>query len=267
MNHLSYPRLSSSDATELLVRCYQAERDELLELAEAYSGRAFYSATASRRVHQSHIDQIRNEIHRLAGECGFPAAKAPPGFDAALPSLLGGLLQLAPSEAGRVEVWNYLTLVVMPDIALWRWPSESMDPSYERLIGKPRNVFRRHWWRWYLLGADITARLTEDELVQIVERATSLGGDPRVAKALARQHLHHLDTRRLVVEGRERAFVREALMRDAAKRVLRIGRVVALSALPDNDLDQLMEEMVDRAAKGQAQSVSGLVGVLGSANA
>ncbi|KRE56436.1 hypothetical protein ASG70_04780 [Phycicoccus sp. Soil748] len=147
----------------------------------------------------------------------------------------------------------------MPDIALWRWPSESMDPSYERLVGKPRNVFRRHWWRWYLLGADITAQLTEDELVQIVERATSLGGDPKVAKALALQHLHYLDTRRVVVDERERTLVREALMRDAAKRVLRIGRVVALSALPEDDLHQLMGEMVDRAAAGQATSMSGLL--------
>ncbi|MBC9819736.1 hypothetical protein [Terrabacter sp. MAHUQ-38] len=202
---------------------------------------------------------LREEVVELAKAAGFPTERPLATFDTELPGLLGRRLQMSPAEAGRMEVWNFLTLALLPDVALWRWPSDTKDPTYERILGKPRNVFRRHWWRWRILGPDLPLRLVEDEMQQIVERPTSLGGDPRVARALAHQHLEHLHSRRVVVSGRSRKLVREKLMRESAKRVLRIGRVVALSTLSDEHLADLMREIVDRAALAQAEALTGTI--------
>ena len=89
-------------------------------------------------------------------------------------------------EAASTEVWSWLTLVLMPDIALQRFP----DASSSRMNGGPRNVFRKVWWRVEVLGdlADpaLPGTLGEDELVGIFER-TSLGRNRSVARAIFRR--------------------------------------------------------------------------------
>ncbi|TWG93056.1 hypothetical protein L615_006600000150 [Nocardioides sp. J9] len=166
---------------------------------------------------------------------------------------------MVPAEAGVAEVWNYLTLVLLPDVALWRWPNPNCDPRYERLLGKPRNVFRRHWWRAHLLGPELTMRMREDELVQIVERTATLGGDPRVARAVAAAFLHAVDTQSIEVGGAPTTLKRMQIMRALAKRVLRMARVVALSTLNDEELAALMAELAELTLAAAADAVDGTV--------
>jgi hypothetical protein len=94
--------------------------------------------------------------------------------------------RMSPMEAASTDVWSWMTLVLMPDIALRRFS----DGSSSRMHGGPRNVFRKVWWRVEVLGelADPTLpeTLGEDELVGIFER-TSLGRNRSVARAIFRR--------------------------------------------------------------------------------
>src|SRR5262249_23278337 len=156
--------LYSSDASELVVRLAEVEPSDRVEVGSAYRGRATVYATAVNIASEEHLAELRRAVLQLAERCGFPGSPPTPEFDNGLPLLLGNLMKISAVEAGCTEVWNYLTLVLLPDVAFWRWPNEKRNPSYERLIGKPRNVLRRHWWRWYLLGEELPSRMNEDEL-------------------------------------------------------------------------------------------------------
>src|SRR6266487_3809562 len=100
-------------------------------------------------------------------------------------------------------------------------PGLSARGQRDRLMGRPRNVFRRLWARSYALGA-AASELREDKTVAILERPTP-GGDVRVARAIAETHLAAI--------SRHRSVARTELMRQAAKRIRRISIVVTLAAL------------------------------------
>ncbi|WP_312573989.1 hypothetical protein, partial [Staphylococcus saprophyticus] len=83
---------------------------------------------------------------RVAEDCGFPEAMARSqvrDFDQRAAAVLYDSLDLVPAEAANQEIWNYLTLSVLPDIAAWRYPNISRSPSFERWLGVDRNVFRK----------------------------------------------------------------------------------------------------------------------------
>ena len=156
-----------------------------------------------------------------------------------MPALLHQYMRIVPADAANGDVWSFLTLVVLPDVAFWRFP----NPPDVRLLGRPRNVFRRYWWRAHVLGAEdggLAARLGEDQHVQIEERRAAIGGNPPLARALARTVL---------------AFCKEnpgvglePLMREAAKRLVRLTPFVCFEALPEEGLDAQIGEMVREAA-------------------
>ncbi|MFG3423725.1 hypothetical protein [Micromonospora sp. NPDC047730] len=145
-----------------------------------------------------------------------------------------------PADAPSEEVWSFLSLVLLPDVALWRWPNPLRRPGYERIIGRPRNVFRRLWTRIHSLGEDLGAHLYEDEAVAILERPT-LGAHPRVARAIAHGHL--------ITAGGAGA-ARTDILRITARRLRRLAVVVSLESLDDAQLLDLVgnytKEAVDQ---------------------
>nr|WP_282433157.1 DUF6339 family protein [Cryobacterium arcticum] len=146
---------------------------------------------------------------------------------------------MLPAEAADEGVWSFLTLNVCPDVAFWRFPNARSDDGsfrtdYERLLGRPRNVLRRSWWRGYILGADLSGRLLEDESVGIMERP-SLGGDPTLARSIARAHLAYAERRDF---GR-----RQDLLRESAKRLRRRFAVVSVHSLQPNQVDTLVRDV------------------------
>lgn len=134
--------------------------------------------------------------------------------------------RISPMEAASTDVWSWLTLVLMPDIALRRFP----DGSSSRMHGGSRNVFRKVWWRVHVLGelADPTLpnTLGEDELVGIFER-TSLGRNRSVARAIFRRIVNFDDRGRMEYSRalsrtvlRDLAHVSTALLDDDAADAL-----------------------------------------------
>ncbi|GIJ34439.1 hypothetical protein Vse01_35870 [Micromonospora sediminimaris] len=158
-------------------------------------------------------------------------------FDRLLAPALYRQMAIVPADAASEEVWSFLSLVLLPDVALWRWPNLLRRPGYERIIGRPRNVFRRLWTRVHSLGEDLGAQLYEDEAVAILERPT-LGAHPRVARAIAHGHL---------TTAGEAGAARTDILRITARRLRRLAVVVSLESLDDTQLAQLVERYTKEA--------------------
>jgi hypothetical protein len=92
-------------------------------------------------------------------------------FDLAVGRALHEALEIIPSDAAHGEFWNFITILVLPDIAVLRFP----DMHPDRMLGSSRrNTFRRIWSRRDVLG-DLTDRyekpLGEDEMTGLFERS------------------------------------------------------------------------------------------------
>jgi hypothetical protein len=258
MTHFSYPRLSSDEATQLMLELLDVAPELRVEHAKAYRGHATKSPTATSLADDAHLAAVRERVVAHARSHGFGVTdRATPGYDRELPGLLGETLNMSAVEAARVDVWNYLTLVVLPDVALWRWPNAKREPAYERLLGKPRNAFRRHWRRQQLFGADLAQNLLEDEHVQLAERPGTLGSDPVVSRVAAATFIQAVDRWRLVKGDRVASLDREDLMRRFAKACTRYGAVVSLSSLPEGELRGQLAELLQKCALALARAAQG----------
>ncbi len=237
-----YPRLDTAVALGLLAEYSPLTTPQLAARAGVDHPGSEWYPTARSRVSEEHLRGLQSLIRETAAGFGYPRLNVQRSpeytrFDQQLALELFRRMEIVPADAAHEGVWSFLSLVLAPDVALWRFPNRQQREDYERILGRPRNVFRRLWWRSYAFGADEVhpgALLLEDEAVGIMERPT-LGGDPRIASALARTHLR--------VVGRYPALPRTEVMRDAAKRVRRLASVLTLSALPDPQLESLLAEV------------------------
>lgn len=111
------------------------------------------------------------------------------------------------AQAARLEIWAYLSLVVLPDVVVERFgPGSDGRLRSERFLPGRRNALYRAYLRAWILGpvlADPSLELYEDELVGVVDR--NLSADHRVARVVA-EHI----ARASAADGR-RVLVREAL--------------------------------------------------------
>jgi hypothetical protein len=105
-------------------------------------------------------------------------------FDLAVGRALHEALEIIPSDAAHSEFWSFITILVLPDIAVLRFPD--MHPD-RMLGGSRRNTFRRVWSRRDVLG-DLTDRykrpLGEDEMTGLFERSAMARNRPLI-RALA----------------------------------------------------------------------------------
>ncbi|OHV43329.1 DUF6339 family protein [Pseudofrankia sp. BMG5.36] len=247
MNHV-FPRLDPGASRVLLVERTDLPLDRLRSLAATEHPNIDWYPTGGSRVSQDRLMVIRDKVCALSAEYGWPSA--PTGgfteFEHRLYDVLLGTLEILPADAADEGVWSFLTLVLLPDVAFWRFPNTQRSGSYERLIGRPRNVFRRLWWRAYVLGTDLAGQLLEDEAVAIMERPT-LGGSPMVARAIAETHLG------LVRE--KGSLPRTTLMREATKRLRRLTTILTLHAMDQADLHEVVQEVFLETAFALGQDI------------
>jgi hypothetical protein len=149
---------------------------------------------------------------------------------------------IVTADAADEGVWSFLTLVLVPEIGPWRFP----DRAEHRILGKPRNVLRRTWWRAWAFGSDLDwapegcTPLGEDEFVQIMERP-SLGGNKRTARAI-RDAVWRAEAGGLDV-------ARSELMREITRRFRAVRSHRAVDALTDVDLHELLNELTEESNK------------------
>jgi hypothetical protein len=241
-----YPRLPLSFAKKRIAEIESAlARNGLYgveELASVEHPRAAPVATGGRVADRARIADVRRTVMQALEpwrtQETVPRTEVAT-YDLALGRALHESLDIVPADASHDETWNFLTLVVCPDVAVRRFP----DMHNERMMGTQRNALRRTWFREEVIGdlQRTTDRpLGEDELVGLFERS-----------ALARNHTL---VRRLVIavlayDGRGRSD----WARELYKHVTFATGPRLLDALSEDQLDDLIRSAARAASGGEAQ--------------
>jgi hypothetical protein len=245
MSRLVYPRLplaiAKARVDEIGLALTSGGLPQVAALASVEHPRAAPVATGGRVASVDRIAEVRAAVlqtiepWRVQGE--VPRAQAAT-FDLALGRTLHERLEIIPADAAHDETWSFLTLIVLPDIAVLRFP----DMHVDRLIGTPRNALRRTWVRQEVLGGLLhsTERpLGEDELVGLFERS---------ALARNRSLLRRLAAAVLEYDG---PSARSEWARRLYKRVTFSTGPRLLDALSDDELDALIRGDENREARNQ----------------
>lgn len=143
-------------------------------------------------------------------------------------------------EMGDPRVWDFLTLVLLPDLAVDRLGQnvDQLAPSAatrDRLTGgHRRHVFQRLWKRWTVFGPTLveSSRLTEDDYVQLLERRLT-GDRGALAKPVAQLILES------GLEGTARRDYARALMR----HLLQLSGIVHIGTDSPEFLDDLIDHL------------------------
>lgn len=244
-----YPRLLPGQAKVLHAEYVGLELSELAARHETIHISAVFVATGGDRVSPSDLSDLRAKVVALATEAGFPDESdqfAKARFDLALAELLHGEMGLVPAEAASGDLWAFLSLVLLPDVAYWRYPNPGSDRV--RASDITRHVFGRLWWRAHLVHDSgeqdpysALAILGEAAFDQIYARRRALGGSPYLVKAILR-----------VWGGLDRGGVNERdVLRDFLKRLLRLAPFMCFEAMENRQLDS---ELL-RAARDSVQAV------------
>jgi Family of unknown function (DUF6339) len=193
---------------------------------------AVYPATGGVRVTEQRLLQVRAGLLECACQLGFPnpaKQEALVSFDAAAAPVLLSNLPITAGEASHDEVWSFLSLVLAPDLATWRFS----DQNERRLLGGIRNTFQRIWWRAHLLHSPADRdpwellRLPEDALVGLMERP-GISSNPAVTRTIARGIAD--------IASRLPGDLREDSWRDAYKRIRQRFPLVNLDALAEQEV-------------------------------
>lgn len=250
-----YPRIPTQVAIRLL-REYQARPlGELRAGSTTAHQRSYYQPNYPNRVSSQQLEALREGVEAIAVRHGYPASLkkgAAADFDRHTATYLVGNMDILPTDAAEEEVWNFFTLVLLPHIATWRYPNTNQNDEYPRLIGKPRNVFRKLWWRAFVLGPELSEKLGEDETVGIMERP-SIGGNRALARAIVVAHA------RTQTQNPGR-YPASEFLRNVNVRIRAINSVRALTFLPERELqaevDQIFDEVRDYWDSGDIMSRS-----------
>jgi len=235
---LVYPRLPRKVALRYIVERSDAGLAQLATMGALTHPDAEPSATGGQPADLDKLAEVQGVIRQVARDAGYPESlgSASQTFDRPCGAALSKVMDIVPADAAEEGVWSFLTLVVVPEIGPWRFPAR----AEERLLGRPRNVLRRTWWRAWALGPDLDQApegcepLGEDESVQIMERP-SLGGNRRTARAL-QAALWRAEQEGLAVP-------RSELMRQLARRTRAVKSHIQFDALADGALDELLDHL------------------------
>jgi hypothetical protein len=209
-----------------------------------------YSPAGGSRVREAELAELQERVVKLANQFGYPraaAVEARRNFDRALASLLHTDMKLTRNEAAKHGVWQFMCCVLVPHVVLWRFPVAEQSAPGSRFLGGTRNALSRLWWRAEIFcdsSSDAPYRvllaLNEDELVQIMERP-SLAGYRPLSFTLGDEFLRVLE--------HKRSTRRMEIMREAAKRLLRVCAIVAPEVLDEKQLRSLVHVEIASAQK------------------
>lgn len=227
-----FPRLSPGEVEELIDKLGS---ETGFEPALSHP-RQTYAPLGGQPVTELHLSQVRESVAEAAKKAEEPADPRAPNLTASarLDAEIGWALhhsaELTRSEASHDDVWAWLTLVLLPDVALRRFPAT----SEARFRGGHRNVFRRTWWRVEVLGElaapHAEGALGEDEYVGVFERV-SLGREPQLARAIV-EHL----------QGWEAGSNRSEYARGLTREILRDLAHTSPALWDSNEIDDYVAE-------------------------
>lgn len=273
-----YPRLLSNDAQALFDRYSSMLIDDELTAADLsdHAGPAtddcIFASTGPQHVSEDELRELRYAVVELARQCGFPGESPTTAsrvsFDRRARRALLERTGLFPAEAAVYEVWSFVALRLLPDVAFWRWPaaairegSGDLRHNRERFVGVDltRHAFGRLWWTGLLATARASDRtkpfewieiIGEADLDQIFTRRDAYGASPEAFRSILRCWAQAIGPGGILEGARDRRLVH----RDALKRLLRRGAFVRYDLLEEAELDETVRELYREAMEELEQT-------------
>ncbi|MEV4425225.1 DUF6339 family protein [Streptomyces sp. R-07] len=241
-----YPRLLPGEADRLFVELHKHPVGTHEAMVANHSSRSVYAATGGRRVTKEELNDLRQSILMVAKSQGFPELPASGqrnAFDRQTGRILHEQSMMVPGEAAQRQVWAFLSLVLLPDICVWRWPANAEGKFVAdrfKATDLTRHALARLWTRAHILhvpGSDdpyaLFSAMGESDLDQVMARRHAIAATPGLVRAVVRVHSEATPED---LEGvRSRDVLRQCLM-----RLLRLTAFVNTDALSASQLDQLV---------------------------
>lgn len=256
--YLLYPRLPLAVAFSLVSERSSMTISDLAKISSTGHRAVQYYETGS-KVSDGDLEKLQSDIRCCARKFGYPDSTGEQdlrSFDTECGQLLHQSLRLHPSEASHLEMWAFLTCILLPDIVRWRFPGDAT--TEERFMGSDRglrrNTFGRLWWRAYLLHQpnldnpyEFFNLLYEDDLVQITER-NSIAASRTLTAVFVQAFV------KAVAEHKD--IPRRDLMRETVKRVRRQLSFVAFDLLDEKQIQILVDTLFEQTAAAMLNSTS-----------
>lgn len=231
-----YPRLPVETARQLLSDVRDASQkgvQSVTNLASTSHPKAASVATGGRQASTEDLLEVRRVVLGAVGQWvdnGEVPRSQLTQFDARLGGALYASLRIIPADAAHGATWSFLTLVLLPDVAVTRF----RDLPDARGLGtkRERNVLSRAWMRWDTLGDVLlegSPPLGEDELVGLLERT---------AVARNRALVHELAKAVMSYAGKS---ARSEYARELYRLVRRRTGPLMLDLLSRHELAQLVQ--------------------------
>ena len=279
---LLYPRVPNSQAKERVEELQSLPLDKLFELSELEPSGIVFAPTGGVRIDVCELGQLRDGIRECAQLLGYPSPNASRSkFDMVMTRWIHSNMRIRVTEASQFGVWSYIGLYLVPELARWRFPGEKDKPTgAKRFLGSSRglrNVLGRLWWRGEYLRQEpgtfifpelpsalddlsrlwltnepygLVSLLGEDELVGITERPT-LSGNRAFCRSVARALV--------VSHAKAPRVTRSQLLRDAMKRIYRLGGIMTFEALDELTLYNVLCGVFDESISAMRKSDAGQV--------
>lgn len=160
----------------------EAHFDEMLKAPRTFP------ATGGRPVARADLLALRGTCLEAVGQLPSDSSEFGAKFDLRIGAVLYRYSVGRLSEFGDPGVWDFLTLVLLPDVIAPRLAaSRSRSAQKERLTGgHRRHVLQRLWRRWTVFGEEVvTSRiLMDDDYVALLERQVT-SEHPAISRAVA----------------------------------------------------------------------------------
>lgn len=238
----TYPRLSRADAIAAireLERTLATGRIPAPFVEGAHHARAVFPADGGVPVSVGRLNDLHSRMSNALANLPATSRGADRRFDAIAGRVLNDWFQEeGRSIAAHPEIWSYLTIVVLPDLAVRRFgPGTDGSLPVDRFLSGRRNVFHRDYLRSWILGPlldDPDLEVYEDELVGLVDR--SLSADHRLAHRVAWNLV------RLADDGEARRHTARVSFRELQFEL----RVTDLASLSDHDMESIVDGIFAR---------------------
>jgi hypothetical protein len=249
------PQLPAAAAMPLLREIAAAATSQQEGSGRLNHPHAYTMPTGGIPLKESDLAGLRDAVVAAAVEHGFPDGRPSGflGFELKVAEILAGWESLwidgRPSgEALRNDCWTFLTLVVLPDVAVWRWPPKEDSADSKawkvRMLGGGRNTFQRIFRRVMCLvrGTDhpdrwgLIRELQEDDFSNILERP-GLSSNREIAICLGEEYLAMKQRLR-----DQKADIRTSVYRQATKAIRAYGVVQPLDLLTPDARRQIVHD-------------------------
>lgn len=245
------PQIPASVAESLLTQLSLSRSFDLDPGDELRCAQAIIQPTGGLPITDTPLKDLRAAIVSAARSHGFPDSRPASflRFELEVAQVLAAWSPLwnaqgTPSgEALRNDCWTFITLVVLPDIAIWRWPAKggedgSGSHSWKgRIVGGSRNAFQRIFRRVMCLDRGVEhpdrwgliRELQEDDFSAIIERP-GLSSNREIAVCLGEEYLAM--KQRL---SQQSAGERQEVYRQATKAIRAYSVVQPLDLMSDEN--------------------------------